>query len=157
MATAGALTPRQRWLLLTTGMVLVAMFTGAVATPRSDGDGVPAGGPLHWWGQRLAAATPVAPADLASDCLDSDGSLQFSGSCVVTVAATDDRRRTLTLHGTDAVSVTAPVPGGETTVSAHLEPGDAVDVTVGLEGAEILLRCRASGECVVTIGGGDDG
>jgi hypothetical protein len=155
MGATGSLTPRQRWLLLTTGVVLVAVFTGAVAIPGGDGDSVPLDGVLQWWGPRLATAAPVSPADLATDCLDPDGALLFSNSCVVTVAAGDDRRRTLPVHAGDAVSLTAPVPGGGTTAEAHLEPGDQVDVAIGPEGAQILLRCRASGECVVRIGGND--
>jgi hypothetical protein len=74
-----------------------------------------------------------------ADCPGLDESppiLTVSGSCDLTVAASDQRIRLVRLISGDALSITAPAPEGDVDdIESDVDPGDEVTIAVGADGA----------------------
>lgn len=146
-------------LLIVLVVVLVLAFAGAVlvggdrgqATAEDDQDGLLA--PLL---ERFDEQAGVSRGEISGSCgqIAADGSLLFSGSCVLVVAPSEQRIRRLHLVAIDGLAVKAPTPGGEDgTVAADVEAGKGLDVAVGEDGADVELDCGFLGDCRVRLEG----
>ncbi|WBB68157.1 hypothetical protein [Micromonospora sp. WMMD812] len=147
---------RQKALLATLGVLLVALFVVAVGAGRGD-RGDPAGRPglvdrlAGLGGERSA----VDPATVAAECADGTGRLVFVGGCVLHVADPGGLR-TLILRSPGPFTVAAPAPGdAEFTVRDEVEPaadGTGAVARVAVDGAtDIVLTCPGVGGCAVTV------
>jgi hypothetical protein len=132
--------------------LVVVLFVVALGT-SSDGEGDPnarPGGLVGLLGNWFGDAASADAADLSGDCLRPGGRLEVDGSCVLTVAPSDEDVRVVKLHAESATEVSAPSVRGDTTVTTDLDAGEDASVTVGPDGADITLTCPKA--CVLTLG-----
>ncbi|MFC7483973.1 hypothetical protein ACFQX7_33555 [Luedemannella flava] len=93
---------RLQRVLLGAVVVVVALFIASVSVGASQEPGDPASHPdgfVGWLGDLVGGPPAADRADLTGPCLVEDGTaLQVDGSCVVTVAASDESLRRITLR-----------------------------------------------------------
>jgi hypothetical protein len=148
---------RQRIAVIAVGVLVVLLFSAAVACQGRGGEGgrdSAASGPVALLGRWLGGTAGAAPDEITAGCREPDGRLVFGGSCTVEVAPADRSLRLVSLTTGHAISVEAPTPVGDFTVSTDLDPGGTVRVAVGPDGADIELDCDDSDDCVVVIENG---
>ena len=172
------LTRGQR-VLAVVAVVVLAMFVGTTATnarhgatggdPRDNGL-VKALGNLFGGTSEAAAAdlTAACPPPTATPAPDAPATapvatpsaaprhqLAIEGSCVVTVARSDEDLRTVTVTATDAVRVHARAPHDTSELDADVDAGAALEVSVDGDGVAITITCATTPSCVVSLGKGD--
>lgn len=146
-------------LLVVLVVVLVLAFAGALVLAGDRGEasaGDDQDGPLAPLLERFDEQAGVSRQEISGSCgeIAFDGSLLFSGSCELVVAASDQRIRRLHLVAVDGLDVEAPTPGdGDGTVGAEVGPGEGLDVAVGQDGGVVELDCGFLGDCRVRLEG----
>jgi hypothetical protein len=146
------LSRRQKIIIVAVFVILVVMYTGAAATGGGSGQGDASGRPggiVGWLGDTLGQPPAVARADLSAPCLDQQ-TLTVKGSCALTVAKSTKDTRRLKLHAEAAVTVASRAPQGSDTVTADVEAGKDVSVTVDGKGGVVVITCPGD-SCVVTL------
>jgi hypothetical protein len=146
------LSRRQKIVIVAVFAILVVLYTGAAATGGGSGQGDASGHPggiVGWLGGVLGQPPAVDRPDLSAPCLSGD-TLTVKGSCALTVKKSTKDTRRLKLHATDAVSVASRAPQGGDTVTADVEAGKDVSVTVDGKGGDVVITCPAD-TCVVTL------
>jgi len=146
------LSRRQKITIIAVFALLVALYTAAAATGGGSGQGDASGHPggiVGWLGGALGQPPAVARADLSAPCLSED-TLTVKGSCTVTVQKSTQDTRRLKLHAQAAVRVTSRAPQGSDTVTADVDAGKDVSVTVDDKGGDVVITCPAD-SCVVTL------
>ncbi|GAA1832182.1 hypothetical protein GCM10009682_58340 [Luedemannella flava] len=146
---------RLQRVLLGAVVVVVALFIASVSVGASQEPGDPASHPdgfVGWLGDLVGGPPAADRADRTGPCLVEDGTaLQVDGSCVVTVAASDESLRRITLRAKDAVTVVAPVPRGDSTATSDLAAGDELAVDIDADGGDITITCPSGGTCAVGL------
>lgn len=146
------LSRRQKLVIIAVFVLLVALYTGAAATGGGSGQGDASGHPggiVGWLGGALGQPPAVARSDLSAPCL-SEETLTVKGNCTVTVNGSTQDTRRLRLHATNAVTVASRAPQGSDTVTADVDAGKDVSITVDGKGGDIVITCPGD-SCVVTL------
>src|SRR5262245_1359151 len=112
------LSRRQKIVIVAVFAILIALYTGAVASGGSEQGGI-----VGWLGDVAGEPPAVQRAELSASCLSGD-TLTVKGSCTVVVQKSTKDTRRLKLHAEAAVTVTSRAPQGEDSVSADVAAGD---------------------------------
>lgn len=145
------LSRRQKIIIVAVFALLVVLYTGAAVTGGGSGQGDAShpGGIVSWFGGVLGQPPAVARADLSAPCLSQD-TLTVKGSCTLTVKKSTKDTRRLKLHAAAAVTIASRAPQGSDTVTADVDAGKDVSVTVDGKGGDIVITCHGD-SCVVTL------
>lgn len=145
---------RQKIVIIAVFVLIALMYTGAVAVGGGSGQGDASkkpGGIVGWLGDLIGDPPAADRKDLSADCL-ADKTLTIKGSCVLHVAKSSEGTRKVALKATDAVKVTSRAPQGSDDVTADVDAGKDVSVTVDGDAADITIACSGADTCTVTLG-----
>jgi len=144
---------RQKIVIIAVFVLMALLYTGAAATGGSgEGDASKKPGGIVGWLGDLVGQPPAADRkDLTADCLV-DKTLTVKGTCVLHVAKSSKGTRKVALKATDAVKVTSRAPQGHDEVTADVDAGKDVSVTVDGDAADITIACSGADQCTVTLG-----
>jgi hypothetical protein len=148
---------RQKIVLAAVFALVVGLFALATGTQRggqADLGGGPAG-VVGWLGKVLGDRATVAGPDLVAACPMAKDQLAIAGSCRLTVKQHRGGLRTLHIRAVDEVTVTAPAPQQDFTVTDTIRTNAELKVAVGAEGAEITVTCVSAPNCAVVLVRGD--
>ena len=144
---------RQKIILVAVGVVLVLLYSGAIAGGAGRRDGSASrrpGGLVGWLGSLVGSPPAARRADLSADCL-AGTTLTVHGTCLLHVAAHGTGNRRVTLRARDAATVTARPPGADRDIRAEVKAGAEVGVTVGVGATDITVGCAGTAPCVLTL------
>jgi hypothetical protein len=147
---------RTKVLLIVGAIVLVCMFSGALAnqTGTGTGDANSRNGLVDFLGRRAGNANAVADGEVQAPCRKAANRFDVTGgSCTLTVAAGGAGLRSLHLRSNSPITVTSKVPRRDFTVSDDVKPGDEVKVAIDSGGGQVALTCAPLATCVVMLNG----
>jgi hypothetical protein len=148
---------RQKAVLLAILALVVGLFAVAAGGQRGGRADLTGGqgGVVGWLGKALGGRATVADADLSAACPLAKDQLAIAGSCRLTVKRHKGGLRTLHLRAINEVTVTAPVPQQDFTVTDKVRANDELKVAVGAGGADITVTCTSTRDCAVVLVRGD--
>lgn len=146
---------RQKIVIIAVFVLMALLYTGAVANGGGSGQGDASqrhpGGIVGWLGDVVGDPPTADRGDLSAPCLV-DSTFTVKGSCVLTVAKSDEDTRRVRLHATDPVTISTRAPNSDETINVDVKADADVSVTVDGDGAPVTIACASADDtCTVTL------